>query len=111
MPEYIKTQEEFLKTINEYSNLVVVDFTASWCGPCQDIAPFFDELSAKYTDVIFIKVDVDENVETSEVCNVQGMPTFQFYRKGEILDQVVGGDRKKLVESIEKYRVIKLNMK
>merc|ERR1712167_283408 len=62
--------------------LVVVDFTATWCGPCQMIAPLFGELAEKNPDVVFVKVDVDENQETAAACGINCMPTFQFYKNG-----------------------------
>ena len=109
MPKYIETHEEFEKLLKEFSNLIVVDFTATWCGPCQNIAPFYDELAEKYEDVIFVKVDVDENEDTSEVCRIEGMPTFQFFKNEEKIDEIVGCDREKLVESVKKHRIIELN--
>merc|ERR1712170_157712 len=62
--------------------LVVVDFTASWCGPCQRIAPVFAKLAEEMADVCFVKVDVDENEETAQACGIQSMPTFQFFKLG-----------------------------
>ena len=82
MPRFINTHEEFVKLLETNANkLTVVDFTASWCGPCQMIAPVYEKMSKKYTDVDFVKVDVDENEETAEKCEVEAMPTFIFYVK------------------------------
>ena len=69
---------------------VVVDFTASWCGPCQRIAPVFAKLAEEMTDVVFVKVDVDENAEVAEECGIQSMPTFQFYKSGEKVHEFSG---------------------
>ena len=65
---------------NTAGQLVCVDFTATWCGPCKKIGPKFVEMAGIYEDCQFVKVDVDENEETTTACNVTNMPTFQFYK-------------------------------
>jgi len=67
---YIKSEEQF-NTIIAAGKPVIIDFTATWCGPCQRIAPFFEELSTKYPSVTFIKVDVDEMDSISGACGVR----------------------------------------
>ena len=53
---------------------VVVDFTATWCGPCQRIAPLYAQLASEFPQAEFIKVDVDENQETAQACQVSSAP-------------------------------------
>uniref|UniRef100_A0A6T7WGS0 Thioredoxin domain-containing protein n=1 Tax=Cryptomonas curvata TaxID=233186 RepID=A0A6T7WGS0_9CRYP len=99
--DMIATKEEFDAALKEAgSKLVVVDFTASWCGPCQQIAPVFKGLAQEFKDVVFLKVDVDENKETAEHCGVTSMPTFQFYRSGSKLDEFSGADEDRLRSKI-----------
>ena len=69
---------------------VVVDFTATWCGPCQRIKPFFEELAAAHKGALFVKVDVDELESVSQAAEVLAMPTFQVYREGRRVDTVQG---------------------
>merc|ERR1712144_105176 len=80
--------------------LVVVDFTATWCGPCQMIAPLFGELSEKNPDVVFVKVDVDENQETAAACGINCMPTFQFYKNGAKAFEMQGADPNQLTAKV-----------
>jgi thioredoxin 1 len=60
----------------------VVDFYATWCGPCKQIAPKLEEMAQLFTDVIFLKVDVDENEEVASEYAISCMPTFMFFKNG-----------------------------
>lgn len=77
--------------------ILIVDFWASWCGPCVKIAPWFKEMSEKYKETaVFAKVDVDENSETSEKYEISCMPTFKAFYDGEIFETVEGADKQSL---------------
>uniref|UniRef100_U5EV95 Putative thioredoxin-like protein n=1 Tax=Corethrella appendiculata TaxID=1370023 RepID=U5EV95_9DIPT len=92
-----------VKTINDEAHfqaelssssgkLVVVDFTATWCGPCRNIAPLFEQLPSKYPKAVFLKVDVDKCAETASSQGVSAMPTFIFYRNRTKIDRLQGAD-------------------
>ena len=88
----VKTKAEFDQLVKG-DKLVVVDFTATWCPPCMSIAPKFAQLAQKIGDAaIFVKVDVDENEETAQECEINCMPSFQFYKKGVKLHEIEGAD-------------------
>ncbi|XP_075521633.1 thioredoxin H5-like [Primulina tabacum] len=79
---------------------VVIDFTAAWCGPCRFISPVFAEIAKKNTDVIFLKVDVDELEAVAKEFKVEAMPTFLFLKDGQEVDRVVGARKEELVAKI-----------
>ncbi|XP_073843878.1 thioredoxin-like [Musca autumnalis] len=83
--------------------LIVVDFTASWCGPCQRIAPHFETLPNKYPKAIFLKVDVDKCQETAASQGVSAMPTFIFYRNRTKIDRIQGADINALEQKIQEH--------
>ena len=87
--------------------LVVIDFTATWCGPCKMVAPIYEQLSEQFGgdngNVVFLKVDVDDNSETAMKYSVSAMPTFLFIHKGEVVDRVVGANVAKLQELIQEF--------
>ncbi|OMH82285.1 Thioredoxin-1 [Zancudomyces culisetae] len=89
--EHINSTQHFQEVINSGS-LVVVDFFATWCGPCKMIAPKFEQFSNQYTDVRFIKVDVDEQEEIAALADVSAMPTFKFYKNGALVDSIIGAN-------------------
>jgi len=99
----LKTEAEFDTAIKS-GKLVVVDFTASWCGPCQAIAPVFEKLAAEMTDVDFVKVDVDENEEVAQKCGIQAMPTFQFYKDGNKVHEFSGANEDKIRQAIAAHK-------
>ncbi|XP_073133645.1 thioredoxin H2-like [Henckelia pumila] len=86
------------------SKLIVVNFTASWCGPCHQIQPSVAEFAEKYTDVDFIQIDVDELHDVAEEFGVQAMPSFMLLKRGKVVDKVVGAKREDLQKKIEKHR-------
>ena len=83
--------------------LVVVDFSATWCGPCRMLAPIVDELADEYAGRIFVaKADVEEAVESAEPFGIRSVPTILFFKNGEKVDQTIGAmPRAKLVERFE----------
>ncbi|XP_075490803.1 thioredoxin H1 [Primulina tabacum] len=85
------------------NKLIVVDFTASWCGPCRFIAPFFAELAKKLPHVTFLKVDIDELQSVGSEWKVEAMPTFIFLKEGNELDRIVGAKKEELQHTIAKH--------
>lgn len=91
-----------LKAAND-SKVAVVDFFASWCGPCHRIAPNFVQLSLKFKDSVFLKVDVDKCQETAALRGVSAMPTFHVYKANVKVDELRGADPVALEKLVEKH--------
>ncbi len=99
----ITTEQQFTDIINT-STFVVIDFFATWCGPCKMISPQLEKLSHQYKNVVFIKVDVDEFEDIASDHQVSAMPTFLFYKKGALLAQnVVGANVNDIEKIIKEY--------
>ncbi|CAM6046247.1 unnamed protein product [Sphagnum compactum] len=83
--------------------IIVVDFTATWCGPCRIMSPIFVELSKNYTSLIFLKVDVDEVADVMAEWDVHAMPTFLFIKDGKQIDKIVGANKEELDKKVQHF--------
>ena len=95
-----------VKIISELSDIpqqgiVVIDFFATWCGPCKAIAPKFEEMAKLYPTIAFLKVDVDESQEITELYEVRVMPTFVFLKDGKKVETVEGADIRRIGSTLE----------
>jgi len=83
------TRENFEQTVND-NPIVIVDFWAPWCGPCRGFAPVFEKASESHPDVVFAKVNSDEQQELAGAFNIRSIPTLMVFREKVILFQQAG---------------------
>ena len=94
------TDDNFETEIEKHSGLAVVDFWATWCGPCRMIAPILDQLATEYAGKVKVaKLDVDSNIRTATRFNVRSIPLLLFFKDGKVVDQIVGAVPKLHIEN------------
>lgn len=82
------TDKNFNELIN--NKKVIVDFFATWCGPCKMLSPVLEQLSNEYEDITFVKVDVDDCHEISKKYGIMSVPTLMKFENGKLIDSKVG---------------------
>jgi thioredoxin 1 len=114
------TNENFEKTVNDNA-MVIIDFWAPWCGPCRGFAPVYEKASESHPDVVFAKVNTDEQQELAGAFGIRSIPTLMVFREkvilfqqagalpGQALEQVISQaktlDMAKVREEIEKQEI------
>jgi len=100
----IGTDANFAEEVENFDGVAMIDFWATWCGPCLAIAPAVEELAAEYTGKLkVVKLNVDENPNTAAKYGIRGIPTLLFFKGGEVADQVVGAlPKKRLKKAVDK---------
>ena len=91
------TKENFQKEVVESEKRVLLDFWASWCGPCRMLSPIVDEIAEERTDIKVGKVNVDEQQELAATFNVMSIPTLIVLDKGQVVNRSVGVRPKKQI--------------
>ncbi|MCH9014682.1 MAG: thioredoxin [Gemmatimonadetes bacterium] len=99
------TDDVFTEEIEQHDGVAIVDFWATWCGPCQIIAPIIEQLAEDYDGRVKVaKLDVDSNQQTATKFNVRSIPAVLIFKGGEHVDTVVGAVPKQLlVDKIEQH--------
>jgi thioredoxin 1 len=102
---FIFTDQNFQAEALQAKGLVVVDFWAPWCGPCQKVIPLIDKLAQTYPDVKIGKMNVDDNTAIPSHLGIMGIPAIKFFKNGKEVDEIVGAQPEAVfVQKIETHR-------
>ena len=107
------TRENFEQVVTD-NEFVLIDFWASWCGPCKSFAPVFEAASEKYPDIVFAKVNTEEQQELAAHFQIRSIPTLMIFREkiiifaqpgmipGQVLDELIGKARELDMQQVRK---------
>ena len=96
---------EFDREVLQDSGTVLVDFWATWCGPCRMLAPILEELSGQHPELKIVKVDVDENRELALRYGIESIPTLLVFKGGQVADRSVGLVSPQEILALVKYEL------
>jgi len=94
------TKENFQKEVLESNKTVLLDFWASWCGPCRMVSPLIDEIAGETPEIKVGKINVDEQRELTSAFNVMSIPTLVVMKNGQVVNQAMGARPKAQIISM-----------
>ncbi len=80
----------FRGAVEDNKGVVVVDFFATWCGPCKMLAPVFESVSEELDNAKFVKVDIDQSLELAQKFGISTVPTMMIFKDGQVVDKLIG---------------------
>ena len=96
--------DEFNNEVINSNEVAVIDFFATWCGPCKMLAPVFEEVSNEIPNAKFFKVDIDQSLDLARQYNVSSVPTIKIFRQGDLMETLVGFmPKENLLSKIREY--------
>lgn len=102
MVSAITSNEQFTDAISNGTTLV--DFFAEWCGPCKMISPVLDKLEPQYESIKFVKVDIDNLSDIAKKYEITAVPSFVFFKDGEVVDVVRGAAAAQVKQALDKLK-------
>lgn len=105
MTTVTQVEESNFETLLTSEKLVIVDFTAKWCGPCKKIAPFMEDIAQTYQDrVEVVKVDIDQSKPLAKKYGIRSIPAVFFFQNGDVVESIVGVQPyEKFVSTVDKF--------
>lgn len=98
-------ENEFNDLMQEKDKLIIIDCFAQWCMPCKMFAPILENISEENPDVVFAKLDIDENEEVVTKYSIEAVPTILFIKNGNVINQEIGvRSQSEMIELINKYK-------
>lgn len=87
-------ESNFQQEVLEFKGFVLVDFWASWCGPCLMLSPFIEEIENERKDIKVVKIDVDQNQNLALQYNISSIPAVLIFNQGKVIDTIIGFHQK-----------------